>query len=313
MPGRLLPAKNRRRAKGRGMNTTLDQWEVLEAVIQLGSFAAAAEKMNRSQSTISYAISRLQEQFQIPLLEIKGRRAQLTESGKALLADAGPLLKGFRALEQRATSVGSGGETEIRVSVDSLFPGQRLFGALADLRQSSPHVLVQLRQGVFLTPVQEFACFDADLCITGLHSRECFAKPVLDVRMLAVARADHPLHALGRQLSRADMVQSLAVVIEGSSTRPRKNQPHDTSQRLLTVDNVDGAIEAVHSGLCFGWLPVYRIASLLESEEFVPLRLPLGGERLVRLFLIYKEVDEQTPEKNHLATLLGADREVETL
>ena len=51
------------------MNTTIDQWEVLEAVVQLGSFAAAASKMNRSQSTISYAISRLQEQFKIPLLE----------------------------------------------------------------------------------------------------------------------------------------------------------------------------------------------------------------------------------------------------
>ena len=34
------------------MKTTIDQWEVLEAVVQLGSFAAAASKMNRSQSTI---------------------------------------------------------------------------------------------------------------------------------------------------------------------------------------------------------------------------------------------------------------------
>ena len=69
------------------MNSTLDQWEVLEAVVQLGSFAAAAQTMNRSQSTISYAISCLQEQFKVPLLEMKGRKAQLTEAGKALLAE----------------------------------------------------------------------------------------------------------------------------------------------------------------------------------------------------------------------------------
>ncbi len=56
------------------MNTTIGQWEVFEAVVQLGSFAAAASKMNRSQSTISYAISRLQDQFKTPLLEMKGRR-----------------------------------------------------------------------------------------------------------------------------------------------------------------------------------------------------------------------------------------------
>jgi DNA-binding transcriptional LysR family regulator len=66
------------------MNTTLDQWEVLEAVIQAGSFAAAAAKMNRSQSTISYAVSRLQEQFKIPLLELKGRKAQLTDLSREL-------------------------------------------------------------------------------------------------------------------------------------------------------------------------------------------------------------------------------------
>ena len=77
------------------MNTTLDQWEVLEAVIQSGSFAAAAAKMNRSQSTISYAVSRLQEQFKIPLLELKGRKAQLTEAGKALLPHCMYSLNGY--------------------------------------------------------------------------------------------------------------------------------------------------------------------------------------------------------------------------
>ncbi len=65
------------------MNTTLDQWEVLEAIVELGSFAAAATKMNRSQSTISYAVSRLQEHFRVPMLELKGRKAHLTETGKA--------------------------------------------------------------------------------------------------------------------------------------------------------------------------------------------------------------------------------------
>jgi DNA-binding transcriptional LysR family regulator len=65
------------------MNTTLNQWEVFEAVAQLGSFAAAASKMNRSQSTTNYAISHLQYQFKIPLCEMKRRRAKLTEAGKA--------------------------------------------------------------------------------------------------------------------------------------------------------------------------------------------------------------------------------------
>lgn len=36
------------------MNTTLDEWEILNAVVQMGGFAPAAEQLNRSQSTVSY-------------------------------------------------------------------------------------------------------------------------------------------------------------------------------------------------------------------------------------------------------------------
>src|SRR6476661_8880797 len=114
------------------MNTTIDEWEILHAVVQFGGFAPAAEQLNRSQSTISYAMSRLQERLGITLLELRGRKAHLTEAGRALLADAEPHLAGFHQLEQRAHSLASGGESEVRLSVDSLYPNDRLFAALAE-------------------------------------------------------------------------------------------------------------------------------------------------------------------------------------
>jgi DNA-binding transcriptional LysR family regulator len=294
------------------MNTTIDQWEVLEAVVQLGSFAAAATKMNHSQSTISYAISRLQDQFKIPLLEMKGRKAQLTETGKALLADVQPLLSGFRALEERAESLAAGGQTEIRLSVDSVFPNDRLFVALAELARVFPHAHPKLHKGSFLSSVEEFSTFGADLCITGLSAREQLIKPILDIRMKAVARADHPLHAIKRQLTRMDLIQRLAVIIEGTGNEPRR-QPHAASQRYLAVNTIESAIEAVRSGICFGWLPVYRIKDYLDSGEFLGLHLPLGGERFARMHLIMRDMDSSSKEKNYLADLLGAKGELQVL
>ena len=294
------------------MNTTIDQWEVLEAVVQLGSFAAAATKMNRSQSTISYAISRLQDQFKIPLLEMKGRKAQLTETGKALLADVQPLLSGFRALEERAESLAAGGQTEIRLSVDSVFPNDRLFVALAELARVFPHAHPKLHKGSFLSSVEEFSTFGADLCIAGLSAREQLIKPILDIRMKAVARADHPLHAIKRQLTRMDLIQRLAVIIEGTGNEPRR-QPHAASQRYLAVNTIESAIEAVRSGICFGWLPVYRIKDYLDSGEFLGLHLPLGGERFARMHLIMRDMDSSSKEKNYLADLLGAKGELQVL
>jgi DNA-binding transcriptional LysR family regulator len=207
------------------MNTTLDQWEVLQAVVQLGSFAAAADRMNRSQSTISYAISRLQEQFEVPLLEVKGRKAQLTETGKALLTEVEPLLTGFRTIEEKASALGARPEAEMRLSVDSLFPEERLFAALGQLAQMYPHVHPTLRHGAFLVPAEEFSAFRADLCITAFPARDHLTQPLLDVRLCGVAQADHPLHRGSEPLARADLFQHLAVLIEASSVPHSHQQP----------------------------------------------------------------------------------------
>lgn len=295
------------------MNTTIDQWEVFQTVVQLGSFAAAAKKTNRSQSTISYAISRLQEQFKVPLFEMKGRKAQLTEAGKALLADAEPVLNGFRALEAKAASLASGEEREINVSVDSLYPDDRLFKALAQLNRSYPLVRPKVEKKPFLASAFELETTGADLCITGFPAREHFAKAVLDIRIMAVARADHPLHRQERDLARLDLTQHLAVIIEGTNVAEPKRQPHAKTQRLLIVHSVESAIEAVRSGMCFGWLPVYRVAPLLDAGEVVALRLPLYGERVVRMFLVFKDTEALLGEQLLLADLLGANSDVEVI
>ncbi|HVT98528.1 MAG TPA: LysR family transcriptional regulator [Acidobacteriaceae bacterium] len=295
------------------MNTTIDQWEVFQTVVQLGSFAAAAKKTNRSQSTISYAISRLQEQFKVPLFEMKGRKAQLTEAGKALLADAEPVLNGFRALEAKAASLASNEEREIKVSVDSLYPDDRLFRALAHLNRTYPLVRPTVEKKPFLSSAYELETAGADLCITGLPAREHFAKAVLDIRIMAVARADHPLLRQNRELARLDLTQHLAVIIEGANLPEPKRQPHAKTQRILVVHSVESAIEAVRSGMCFGWLPVYRIAPWLNAGELSGLRLPLYGERVVRMFLVLKDAESIPREKLLLADLLGANTDAEAI
>jgi len=191
------------------MKTTLDEWEILQAVVQLGSFASAAEKLNRSQSTISYAMGRLQERLGLQLFELKGRKAMLTETGRALLADAEPLLAGFGKLEHRAGSLVSGGELEIRLSVDSLYTNQRLFAALSEFTRQFPYAHLRLRQATFLSAVTELVTHGADLCITGLITRDYFVQSVLEIRMQAVARSDHPLCAHTRTLSRFDLIGHL--------------------------------------------------------------------------------------------------------
>jgi len=295
------------------MKTTLDEWEILQAVVHLGGFAPAAEQLNRSQSTISYAISRLQEQIGIKLFEQKGRKAHLTEAGRLLLADAEPHLAGFHHLEQRAGSLASGGQSEIRLSVDSIFPNERLFAALAEFARRFPHVHQKLRQTTFISADSEFSAHNAHLCVVGLMSREYFVKPVLDIRMTAIAHREHPLHSLKRQVSRIDMMRHMLVVIEGAGSGSAKRQPRSPAQRFLPVSTIEAAIDSVRSGLCFGWLPEYRVQTYMESAEFLPLQMPVGGTREVRLNLVCKDSNPGSREVTALAELLGMNRDVQTI
>jgi DNA-binding transcriptional LysR family regulator len=295
------------------MNTTLDAWEILQTVVQVGGFAPAAKKLNRSQSTISYAIGRLQEQLGVQLFEIHGRKAQLTEAGRVFLADVEPHLAGFHELEQRARAMATGGASDVRISVDSLFPDDRLFEALATFSRSFPHVRLGLRQGTFLSADSEFSLHNAQICVTGLVSREILIKPILVIGMIAVARRDHPLLSIRRRLSRSDLMQHTLVTIESAASGSVKQQPCLPAQRVLTVSTIESAISAVRSGLCFGWLPTYRIQSELDRGHCVALPLPAGKTREVRLNLVCRDLSVSNSEANALAELLGMSREPEMI
>ena len=295
------------------MDTTLDAWEILQAVVQLGGFAPAAKKLNRSQSTISYAIGRLQEQLGVRLFEIHGRKAELIEAGRVLLADVEPHLAGFHELEQRARVMASGGASEIRISVDSIFPDDRLFEVLTAFSRRFPHVRLKLRQFTFLSADSEFSFHNAQICVTGLISRELLVKPILTIELMAVVRRDHPLLSMGRKLSRSDLMPHILVSIESPASGILKQQPRLPAQRVLPVSTIESAVSAVRSGLCFGWLPKYRIQSELDNGDFVALPLSVGGTRGVRLSLVCRDLSESNSEAYALAELLGLSRNPEAI
>jgi DNA-binding transcriptional LysR family regulator len=102
--------------------TSIAQWSVLRVIIESGSFALAAEQLHRSQSSVSYSVAQLQDRLGVKLLQIDGRKAQLTGIGRTLLADAMPLIDDLIRLEERARYLASGGEANIRLLADSIFP-----------------------------------------------------------------------------------------------------------------------------------------------------------------------------------------------
>src|SRR3989338_9375835 len=105
---------------------TLDQWRTLQAVVDHGGFAQAAEVLHRSQSSVSYTVARMQEQLGVPLLRIDGRKAVLTDAGDVLLRRSRQLVLQASPLEDLAYNLDQGWEAEVRLVVDAAYPTERL-------------------------------------------------------------------------------------------------------------------------------------------------------------------------------------------
>ena len=63
---------------------SLEQWRALQAVVEAGGYAQAAEALHKSQSTLTYAVQKIERLLDVKVFEIQGRKAVLTEGGQVL-------------------------------------------------------------------------------------------------------------------------------------------------------------------------------------------------------------------------------------
>ena len=101
---------------------TYDQLLTLESIIEAGSFKAASQNLNKTQPSLSMAIKKLEEEFQIQLFDRSEYRPKLTPTGKLFYEKAKLALHQMRLLGQFGEELALGTESEIKVSVEGAVP-----------------------------------------------------------------------------------------------------------------------------------------------------------------------------------------------
>jgi DNA-binding transcriptional LysR family regulator len=254
---------------------SIDQLLVLLAVEEEGSFTAAARRLGRATSAISYAIDTLEQQLGLPLFD-RGttRKPRLTREGEAVVSEAKAVAFSVETLRARVRGFLDDLEPEVSLVVDSLLPTGRLTRLLRDFNDKFPTVpirlLVETLGGVERALRDDHARIGVGsqlhMTMTGFRRVDIEA-----VRLIPVAAPGHPLARVTKAAPReaSDFIQLIL------SERPAADG-RDFGVVSLNSWRI-GDLAAKHAlllaGLGWGGMPEPVVRADIEAGRLVRLNL----------------------------------------
>ena len=289
---------------------SLDQWNVLVSVVESGGYAKAAERIHRSQSTLTYSIKKLESLLGVKAFERKGRKAVLTPTGELLYRRAKVLLEDTARLEKAAGELAKGWEPEIRIAVDIIFPTWLLLRCFGEFCAERPDTHLELYETVLGGTEEALAARRVEFAIASSIPQGFVGDVLMPVRALCVAAPAHPLHRLGRELTTEDLRRHRHIVIRDSGAE-RVRSAGWLNELRLTVSNKATAIHAVTTGMGYAWYPEDSVRAELERGALKPLPLREGAQKSGTLYLAFADREAAGPGALRLAEIIrqGVGRE----
>jgi DNA-binding transcriptional LysR family regulator len=282
---------------------TLDQWAALTAVVDAGSYARAAEVLHKTQSTLTYSIKKIEDLLGIEVFRIEGRKAVLTPNGELLYRRGRNLLEEAGQLEDAAAQLARGWEPEIGIAAEILFPTWLLLQCMAAFGTAHPSTRIELIESVLGGTEDALNQKKTDIAITPVVPPGFVGETLMEVRVVCMASPRHPLHLLGRPLTRSDLRRHRHLVIRDSGVRRERSSSWLNEQRW-TVTNKATSIRAACMGLGYAWYPEDNVREEVQSGALKPLPLKEGAERFVMLYLVLANGDAAGPGTRELAGII---------
>lgn len=252
---------------------TFKQMEALYWIVQLGSFEAAATRLNTTQSAVSKRIQELERAFDVAVFDRANRSARLTEKGTEFFEHAKELLERRDQIVERMSSKDAL-VRQIRIGVTELTALTWLPRLIAAIQAEYPKVKVEAEVDLNATLRERLAAATVDVIIVPqTHEVEPYAStPVGQVqnawmcaaslapgkRTIALAEiAKFPLILQGG-LSGTGYVYSRFLAEQGVAL-----------QKVLASNSLIAQIGLTLSGLGVSYLPEACLARMLKRRALV--------------------------------------------
>jgi DNA-binding transcriptional LysR family regulator len=276
---------------------SLDQFAVFAAVADEGSFAAAARRLNRAQSAITYAIQKLEDQTGVPLFDRSTYRPTLTEAGKALQPRIRRILADVEDYRLHARQMAMGIEDELKLAVHPYTPANFLSDVLRDFRVAFPSVRIVATLQPKNAAIESLQQGTSDLALLFalVSLGENFSHlPCTAVELVAVASPEHLLAQkkgpVEPEMLRDHMQIAVHDALAAEEERQLRGYGMDSTQMWRVMN-----FEIMHNLLLgtVGWgvVPLSRVAEDLAVGRLVALQIarwkPRKGAITVPLIVVH--------------------------
>lgn len=278
------------------LKLSLDALQIMDAIARRGSFSGAGKELFRVPSTISYTVSKLEEDLGVQLFQRLGPKVTLTPAGQELLREGRYLLKAAGDLESRVRRVASGWETELALGMDSMLAPIALqedidaFYAVAS--QTRLRIIRESLSGTWEALLERRADLLIGAAGDGPSGGGYTAEPLGKVSFVFVVAPRHPLAAVTHPLGKDELSRHRAIAVSDSARQiPVRTVGLLFGQETLTVPDMQSKYAFQVAGLGFGFLP----------ESYARPAIASG-------LLVEKEVEEPKPDETfHLAWRSGEE------
>ncbi|MDV6250172.1 LysR substrate-binding domain-containing protein [Vibrio sp. EA2] len=259
---------------------TLEALHILDAIDRRGSFAAAANELDRAPSSLSYQIQKLEQDLDIIIFDRSGHKAHFTEAGKLILERGREILKASEKLVNDATVLANGWELDITVAFDGIIPVSNFFPMVNALSEVSS-TRVRLQEEILAGGWESLNTGRSDLLICpslDTLPQEVKSEKIGKMTMLWVAAANHYVHKRSGDFNEAAREKYRIIAIADTAReQPALSMNIIQKQPRLTVTNFTAKVDALRAGLGIGTLPSQIAQPLIDSGE---LKLIEGTEPL---------------------------------
>ncbi|AZL68020.1 MULTISPECIES: LysR family transcriptional regulator [Pseudomonas] len=255
------------------MNFSSDTILLFLAVLDHGSFSAAARALGRVPSAVSMAIGNLEAELGYSLFERGSREARPTAQAQALEPHARLIAEQLGLLSVHALELSRGLESSLAIAVVPDIDQRPLLAAIARLGERYPLLDIELLAAPQEDALQLLDSARVSLCLAfaGLQvdPRRSFQHIAME-SLVATLSPQHPAYVEGRIRDLEDLVHLRQILVR-SRDLPLADPRSLIGTSHWRTDSLDLAVQMVEAGLGWGDLPLSRVAPLVRAGRLVRL------------------------------------------